>query len=153
MKYNLTYPQQIKWRIRLLWAALAAMLILMVVIGEMGLRDSRVVTGYAYTCSNQMFWGGMIYIVARIIINKRRLQDRQKLKAQQLRERDERNQYLHRMSGGCAMDAMLLITYVASVIAGCFSNAAFYTAASLLLCAVLLKSAAYLAYSHAFART
>lgn len=144
---NMPYTKQIRWRIRLLWLALIGMLIFMVTIGEMGLRDSRVITGFAYTCGNLMFWGGMIFVIARIVINRKLLRDRLRLKEQQLRERDERNQHLHRMSGGWVMDAMLAIAYVAAVAASCVDMAAFWAAFGLLVCAAALKAGAYLAYS------
>ncbi len=146
MTCNMPYTKQIKWRIRLLWAALIGMLIFMVVIGELGRRDSRIITGFAYNMSNMMFWGGMAYIISRMVINRRLLKDRIRLKEQQLRERDERNRYLHRMSGGWVMDAMLTLCYIAAVAASCWSNATFYVAFGLLAGAVLLKAGAYTAY-------
>lgn len=147
MTCKLTYPQQIRWRLRLLWLALAAQLVLMVVIGEMGLRDSRVITGLAYTGGSMMFWGGMIFLIARIVVNRRLLRDKLRLKEQQLLERDERNQYLHHMSGGWVMDALLILAYVGAVIASCCSVEAFYAAFGLLACASALKGGAYMAYS------
>ena len=64
------YTKIIQRRIRLLWLALAAMLIFMVVIGELGLRNSQVITGFAYDCGNFLYWCGLFYIIGRIIIYK-----------------------------------------------------------------------------------
>ena len=140
------YTRIIQWRIRFLWLALIAMLIFMVVIGEMGLRSSKVITGFAYDCGNFLYWCGLFCIIGRIVINKKLLKDRLRLKEQQLREFDERNQYLHRMSGGWVMDAMLVLCYIAAVAASCCDNEAFYAAFGLLVAAALLKGGAEIAY-------
>ena len=145
MTCKLRYTQRIRLRICLLWLALAAMLIFMVAAGEMGLRDSRIITGFAYSCGNLMFWGGLVFIIARIVINRRLLRDRLRLQEQQLQELDERNRYLHQMSGGPVMDATLLLAYAGAVTASCFSTDAFYAAFGLLVCAAVLKAGAYLA--------
>lgn len=146
MTCKMSYAQTIRWRIRLLWLALIGMLIFMVVIGEIGARNSRIVTGFAYNWGGLLYWTGLFYIIGRIIINHKLLKDRLRLKEQQLRERDERNQYLHRMSGGWVMDAMLVLCYIAAVAASCYSNEAFYAAFGLLVAAALLKVAAEIAY-------
>ena len=103
------YTKIIQRRIRLLWLALFGMLVFMVVIGVLGLHSSKVITGFAYDCGNFLYWCGLFYIIGRIIINKKLLKDRLRLKEQQLRERDEWRQHLHRMSGGWVMDAMLVL--------------------------------------------
>ena len=150
---NMTYTKRIQWRIRLLWLALIGMLIFMVVIGELGLHSSKTVTGFAYTGGDLLYWTGLFYIIGRIIINCKLLKDRQRLKEQQRRERDERNQYLHRMSGGWVMDATLVLCYIAAVAASCWSNETFYVAFGLLVGAALLKLAAEIAYGKGWIRT
>lgn len=140
------YTRIIQRRIRFLWLALIAMLIFMVVIGELGLRSSKVITGFAYTCGNFLYWCGLLYIIGRIIINHKLLKDRLRLKEQQLRERDEYRQHLHRVSGGWVMDAMLALCYIAAVAASCWSNETFYVAFGLLFAAALLKLIAEIAY-------
>lgn len=147
MTSKMNYTKVIQWRIRLLWLALIAMLIFMVFIGETGARDSRIVTGMAYEWGSFLYFVGLFYIIGRIIINKKLLKDRLRLKEQQLRERDEWRQHLHRMSGGWVMDAMLAITYIAAMTAACYDNKAFYTAFGLLIAAALLKLIAEIAYA------
>ena len=146
MTCKTNYTSIIRRRIRLLWLGLIAMLIFMVVIGEMGLHSSKVVTGFAYEGGSFLYWLGLFYIIGRIIIIKKLLRDRLRLKEQQLREWDERNQYLHRMSGGWVMDVMLTLCYIAAVAGSCWSNDAFYVAFALLVCAALLKLGAEIAY-------
>ena len=58
---QLTYSDKIRWRIRALWILLFFMLIYMVVIGEMNLGDSRIMTTLANDVSRIIFFGGMIY--------------------------------------------------------------------------------------------
>ena len=147
MTFNMPYAKVIQWRIRLLWLALTAMLVFMVVIGELGLRSSRVMSDFTARTSNVFYWWGMIYIIVRIVMNKKLLKDRLRLKEQQLRERDEWRQHLHRMSGGYVMDVFLVIGWIASIAASCYSNEAFYTAYGLLFIAALLKGGAWLAFS------
>lgn len=147
MTCKMSYQNVIRWRIRFLWLALIAMLVFMVFIGETGRRDSRIVTGIAYDWGNLLYWAGLIFIIARIVINRKLLKDRLRMKERQLREWDEGRQYLHRMSGGFVMDAMLAVSYIAAVTASCYNNEAFYAAFGLLACAALLKGGAYLAYS------
>lgn len=146
MTCKMSYTKRIQWRIRLLWLAVFGMLIFMVVIGELGLHSSKVVTGFAYTWGSVLYWIGLFYAIGRIIINRKLLKDRLLLKEQQLRERDEWRQHLHRMSGGWVMDAMLTLCYLAAVAASCWSNETFYVAFGLLVCAALLKVAAEIAY-------
>lgn len=147
MTCKMNYQNVIRWRIRFLWLALIAMLVFMVFIGETGRRDSRIVTGIAYDWGNLLYWAGLIFIIARLVINRKLLKDRLRMKERQLREWDEGRQYLHRMSGGFVMDAMLAVSYIAAVTASCYNNEAFYAAFGLLACAALLKGGAYLAYS------
>ena len=75
MTSKINYTKTIQWRIRFLWLALLAMLVFMVVIGELGLHSSRVVTGFAYEGSSFLYWCGLFYIIGRIIINKKLLKD------------------------------------------------------------------------------
>ena len=140
------YTRVIQHRIHCLWLALIAMLIFMVLIGELGLHSSKIITGFAYDCGNFLYWCGLFYIVGRIIINNNLFKDRLRLKEQQRRELDERNQYLHRMSGGWVMDTMLALAYIAAVTASCCDNKAFDTAFALLTAAALLKLIAEIGY-------
>ncbi len=153
MTSNMPYTKVIRWRIRLLWLALVAMLVFMVVIGELGLRSSRVITGFAYECGSFLYFVGLFYIIGRIIINNKLLKDRLRMKEQQLHERDEWRQHLHRMSGGYVMDAILVLHYVAAVAASCWDNTAFYVAFVLLVATALIKLAAEIAYGKGWIHT
>ena len=109
-RYNqLPFSQKIKWRNRLLWCVFALMLVYMVVIGEMGGGDSRIMTPLADRVSRIGFFGGMDWVLWRIARNKKLLRNRGALREKQLEECDERRRYLHDKSGGIVMDIMLVV--------------------------------------------
>lgn len=142
-----TYSDKIRWRIRVLWCVLIAMLVYMVVIGETGGGDSRIMTDLANTFSGITFFGGMIYVTNRIVKNKKLLSNRRLLKEQYKQEEDERNQYLHDKSGGIVMDILLLCLLFVTLTTSLFNMPAFYTSFAILLVAVGLKTIAYIVYS------
>ena len=144
---KLTYEQKIRWRLRLSWALLAAMLVYMVVVTELGGGDSREMSRLAGTVSRLIFFGGMVVVGTRIAHNRKLLRDIVLRRQQMLRERDERNRWLHDKSGGIVLDALLACLLFITVTCALFDNAAFYASFSVLLLALLFKGAAYLAYS------
>lgn len=141
------YSEKIRWRIRISWMILILMIIYMIVVAELGGGDSRIVTDLADMVGDIIFFGGIIYVISRIIHNRKLLKNRTLLKEQHLSEQDERNQYLHDKSGGTVMDILMLILLLVTVTASLFNMAAFYTALTILIAAVLLKTGSYLFYS------
>ncbi len=57
---QLSFSEKIKWRNRALGCLLVLMLIYMVVVGEMDLGDSRMMTPLAQRVSRIIVFGGMI---------------------------------------------------------------------------------------------
>ena len=141
------YSEKIRWRMRISWMILILMIIYMIVVAELGGGDSRIVTDLADMVGDIIFFGGIIYVISRIIHNRKLLKNRMLLKEQHLSEQDERNQYLHDKSGGTVMDILMLILLLVTVTASLFNMAAFYTALTILIAAVLLKTGSYLFYS------
>ena len=141
------YSEKTRWRIRISWMILILMIIYMIVVAELGGGDSRIVTDLADMVGDIIFFGGIIYVISRIIHNRKLLKNRMLLKEQHLSEQDERNQYLHDKSGGTVMDILMLILLLVTVTASLFNMAAFYTALTILIAAVLLKTGSYLFYS------
>ncbi len=144
---KLSYTDKIKWRIRILWATLLIMLAYMVIVSELGGGDSRMMTDLAQSVSRIIFFGGIVFVIYRIIHNKKLLKDRFLLKEQMLLELDERNQYLHDKSGGIVVDILLLILLFSTVTAALFNMTAFYLSFLLLLSTVLIKTVTYLVFS------
>ena len=68
---GLSFSERIKWRVRGLWLLLLVMLAYMIVIGELGLGDSRMMTDLAEQVSRIIFFGGMIWVVCRIVRNRK----------------------------------------------------------------------------------
>lgn len=64
-----------------------------------------------------------------------------------MRERDERNRFLHDKSGGAVLDVLLLCIWFVTVTCALFDNAAFLASFAILVTALALKGAAYFAYS------
>lgn len=144
---DMNYEAKIKWRIRILYLLLIAMLAYMVAIAELGGGDSRIMTQLANTFSRIVFFGGMIYVISRIVHNKKLLGNRLLRKEQLLRETDERNRYLHDKSGGIVLDILLACLLFITLTASLFDMTAFYVSFAILAIAVILKAGAYLCYS------
>ena len=104
-------------------------------------------TDLAQSVSRIIFFGGIVFVIYRIIHNKKLLKDRFLLKEQMLLELDERNQYLHDKSGGIVVDILLLILLFSTVTAALFNMTAFYLSFLLLLSTVLIKTVTYLVFS------
>lgn len=144
---NMSYGEQVKWRIRMLYLLLAVMLVYMVVVAELGGGDSRIMTELANRFSRLVFFGGMVYVISRIIHNKKLLRNRTLLKQQMLEETDERNRYLHDKSGGLVLDILLVCLLLITLTASLFDMTAFYVSFVILVITVILKTGAYLYYS------
>ncbi len=145
---KLSYTQQIRWRIRGLWLLLVLMLVYMVVIGEMGLGDSRVMDPLAETFSRLLFFGGLGWVIWRLIWNKRLLQDRQKLVQQHMREQDEHQRFLHDKSGGTVWDILFVCLWFLTMTASMINMPVFHAFFAVLCIAVALKLGAYLFYRY-----
>ena len=142
------YTDKIKWRIRISWMILVAMLIYMFIVAETGGGDSRIMTDLANTVSGIIFFGGMIYVIVRIVHNKKLLKNRLLMKEQMKLEQDERNQYLHDKSGGTVLDILLVFLMFVTVTTALYNMTAFYISISILAFAILLKAGTYLFYSY-----
>ena len=137
------FSQVIRLRIRVLWAMIALMLVYMVAVVELGGGDSRRMTDLAQLVYRVIFFGGLIYILARLARYKKMLRDRLRMQEQRLWEQDERNRYLHDKSGGVVMDALLIGLLFLTCTCALFDTGAFYAALAALALAGALKLAAY----------
>lgn len=141
-----SYTDKIKGRIRILWLLMIAMLIYMVVMGEIG-GDARKMTSFASIASRLIFFGGLIYVICRIIYWKKILKNSLLLKEQMLLEQDERNQYLHDKSGGIVFDILFFLLLFITVTTALLNMPAFYVSVTILIAAIILKMTVYLIYS------
>lgn len=143
---SLSYTDKIKWRVRTSWGILAVMLIYMVIVGETG-GDSRVMTNFAGTTSKVIFFGGILFILRRILRYKKLLKNKALLKEQMQTELEERKQYLHDKSGGAVLDILLLFLLFTTVTTALYNMTAFYVSIVILAVTLFLKITAYVFYS------
>jgi len=142
-----SFAEKVVWRIRGLWCLLILMLVYMVIIGELGLGDSRIMTPLAETMSRLLFFGGIGWVIWKIRKNNQLLENPWKFKEQAVLEQDERNRYLHDKSGGIVWDGMFVCLLFATTTASVANMPAFYASFALLCTSVVLKAAAYWYYS------
>ena len=138
-----TYYDRIRRRNRALVCLLIFMFVYMIVIGELGLGDSRIMSPLADDVSRIIFFGGMIWIVWKIVRNRKLLNNTGLLKEQFISETDERKQYLHDKSGGVVWDILFVVLLFFTLTASLVNMPAFYTAYAILVCAAILKLSAY----------
>ena len=122
------------------------MLIYMVIVGETG-GDSRVMTNFAGITSKVIFFGGILFILRRILRYKKLLKNKALLKEQMQTELEERKQYLHDKSGGAVLDILLLFLLFATVTTALYNMTAFYVSIVILAVTLFLKITAYVFYS------
>ena len=145
---KLSYYDCIRRRNRALVCLLILMLAYMIVIGELGLGDSRIMSPLADDVSRIIFFGGMMWVVWKILRNRKIMKNSGLLKEQLRSELDERRQYLHDKSGGFVWDVLFVILLFVTLTTSLINMPAFYTAYALLVCAIILKLGAYFWYKH-----
>lgn len=143
---KLPFEKKILLRIYGLWLLFFSMLVYMVVVGELELGDSRMMTPLAETVSRVIFFGGMIYVLHKIHYYKKLLQNPWKMKEKLIHEKDEWNRYLHDKSGGFAWDCLFFIQLFLTLTASLMDMKAFYFSIITLFAMIILKSALYLYY-------
>ena len=144
------YVKRVKMRIGAYWGLLLLMIIFMVVVGEMGLSDSRVMSALARNVSSYILFGGMIYVITRIVHWNKILKDKYVIQAEFAAEADERKEFLHYKSGGLLFDIMLFALLCITCVTGVSNDVAFRTSFGILLIAVVLKVIGYVVYSRKY---
>lgn len=141
---NIPFSEKIQWRIRGLRFLLIAMLIYMVVVGELSLGDSRMMTPLAEIFSRIIFFGGMILVVWKIRKYKKLLIHKWNLKEKMIQEKDERNRYLYEKSGGIVWDVLFFVQLFLTLTASLMDMTAFSFTLCTLVVMILLKISIYL---------
>lgn len=145
---NLSFSDRIHWRIRGLWFLFVLMLVYMVVVGEMRLGDSRMMTPLAERVSRIIFFGGMGYVLWKIRGYRRLLTNPWNLKEKMIQEKDERNRYLHDKSGGMVWDVLFFAQLFLTLTASLMDMTAFSFTMCTLVLMIVLKLGAYWYISH-----
>ncbi len=148
-KYNekKSYTEIIVFRTRIYWGILILLFIYMIVIGEMGMGDSRMMTPLAQNISRIIFFGGGAYVIYRIVHNKKLLINKQSLVEQKRKEEEEREQFLYDKSGGIVVNILLCILLFVTCTAALSNMVAFYVSFGILGATILLKIGSYIFYS------
>lgn len=124
------------------YAVIAALLALMIVVGELSNRgvllDTRGMTDTAGNVARILFFGALIGAICRIRRLRRTLADQILLREEQIRQEDERARFIEDRSGARVMDALLLLLAAVFVLAY-VDMAAFRTAYGTLLTAAALR--------------
>lgn len=144
---KISYSKRIKVRNMILTAVLVMMMIYMVVIGELHLGDSRMMTRLAEISSRVIFFGGMIYVVYRIRRNRKLLNNRLLLREEMYKEKDEMNQRMHEKTGGVVWDSVFICQLFITLTSSFVNMPAFYSAFTTLFILIVLKSFACLYFS------
>lgn len=137
-------------RIKSLQSVIVLMLVYMVFIGEMGWGDSRYMTTLADNVSTFIFLGGFIYVIVRIIKNKKILNDKNLLLSQSKKEADERQQFLRDKSGGIVVDILLLFLLFSTCTTAHINMPAFNISFIILVVTLLLKIGSYTIYNRIY---
>ena len=84
-----SYSEQVKLRVRILWIIFAGMLTYMVIVGMIGLGDSRKMTRLATAVSRIIFFGGMGVVIAKIVRSNKMLANQRLLWEEEKRKKEE----------------------------------------------------------------
>lgn len=143
---RLSFSDRLRWRNRGLALLLIFMIAYMIFIGEIGWGDSRIMSRLAEDMSRIIYFGGLIWIIWKIVRNNRILKSSMLLKEHLEAEMDERNQYIYDKSGGLMWDILFVILLFSTFTTSLINMPAFYTSYAILICAVILKLILYFWY-------
>ena len=137
---KLSFSEKIIRRNWILRFVLLLMFVYMVVVGELGLGDSRYMSRMAADVSRLIFFGGMIWVIRKIILNKKLLSNKDLLKEKMQQETDEWNQRLYEKSGGIVWDIVLISQLFITLTTSLMNMPAFYASFSTLMVLVATKA-------------
>ena len=149
-KQKRSYEDRIKLRVMIYWALWIFINIYMIVIAELGLADSRVMTQLADFVTTVIVFGGLGYCLYSIYYYKKLLRDRSRLQDKAREEADERRRFLHDKSGGRILDILIPAQIFITCTAGVTNMPAFNTAFVTLVLVLVLKLVFYLYYDYKY---
>lgn len=145
-----SYSEQVKLRVRILWIIFAGMLAYMVIVGMIGLGDSRKMTRLATAVSRIIFFGGMGVVIAKIVRSNKMLANQRLLWEEEKSKKEERDRFLHDKSGGLVVDVLILAMLFVTCTVALWNMPAFYVSLGLLLFTALLKAVSYAVYNRKY---
>lgn len=136
---KLSFSEKIQRRNRLLIFLEILMFVYMIVVGELGLGDSRYMSDLADLVSRVIFFCGMIYIFIKIRRNNKLLKNRELLKQQYQLEHEEMRRVIHEKSGGIVWDIVLICQLFITLTTSLTNMASFYSALITLTVMIIAK--------------
>lgn len=141
------YSDLLKTRIVLYGILLLLMIVYNVAVGELGLGDSRYMSQLADTVSRLIYFGGLTYVIVKIVFWKKLLKDERRMQAELSWEADERRRLVHLKSGGIVFDLLLFVLLFMTCTTALYSEEAFRACLLILLAAVSLKAVSRIVYN------
>ena len=92
---DVNQTKQVKKRIALYWILLVLMFLYIFVAGEMGLGDSRKMSELADVVSRVIIFGGIIFLIAQIVHNRKLLKDANRMQIEFQSKQSEREKLLY----------------------------------------------------------
>lgn len=129
----------------LLYGLLALSLAYLIAVGETAILDSRTLTQTALNVQ-RVFFLWQVYIIWRLVRNKKLLREPERLRAHCIQAQDERRVAIFGMAGRKFAPAMLLGLSLAAVTVSFYNLTAFYTLYYTLLAALALWGGLLLYY-------
>ena len=134
-----SFSDRVVRRNRVLIGVLILMIVYMVVVGELGLGDSRITSPLAALTGRVIFFGGMVWVIVKICRNSELLKHRLWLREKMREENDEMNQMLYEKSGGMVWEVALVCQLFITLTTSLVNMAAFYSAFATLVVLILAK--------------
>lgn len=142
--------KQVKKRIALYWILLVLIFLYIFVAGEMGLGDSRKMSELADVVSRVIIFGGIIFLIAQIVHNRKLLKDASRMQLEFQSKQSEREKLLYEKSGGIVFNILFYLLLFVTCTAALANEAAFRVSFLILTITIVLKIAAYAIYSRKF---
>ncbi len=141
------FRKKMKRRIRCLWGLLFLLLVVMVAVGELSNRDilldPRKMTEFAQNMQQILFFGTLIWVICRLVRDKKLLEDSFALQQKQIEEQDECLRTLDEKSGGPALRILILFMGIGTFCLSWVDMPAFYTSFAFLAAAVAVRAGFY----------
>ena len=104
---DVNQTKQVKKRIALYWILLVLMFLYIFVALEMGLGDSRKMSVLADVVSRVIIFGGIIFLIAQIVHNRKLLKDANRMQIEFQSKQSEREKLLYEKSGGIVFNILV----------------------------------------------
>lgn len=141
-----TFMDRVKFKVWVLRICLFLMIAYMLIVGESGLGDFRMMNLAGEIICKTIYFSGLMFIVIRFMYNRNLFLGRNKAMTEKRRREHERKYFLHEKSGGIVVDTILMLLLFASCITALWDIGAFYVTSGMLIVGVVMKVIVYIIY-------